>query len=144
MLSASTSVQKARYLNDSNLRHVPNSPLVLGSAKAAMPIIGRALTLGTRLSIEGKRYDNALRNTDVSCDPNGAAAVSCPAQGTTQTGVVWDVVLSGAIERFSATYALGLYNAMDWSFDTVPSTEYAQRTILQRPRSVLASLALKF
>jgi outer membrane receptor protein involved in Fe transport len=144
MLSASASVQKARYLNDSNLRQVPNSPLLLGALKASMPLIGRTLNLANRLSIEGPRYDNAFRNTDVACDPAGMTAVACPAQGTTETGVVWDIVLTGAIERFDASYALGLYNAMDWSYDTVPSTEYAQRTILQRPRSVLASVSLKF
>ncbi len=109
-----------------------------------MPIIGRTLNLATRLSIEGPRYDNALRRTDVACDPAGLTAVDCPAQGNTQTGVVWDIVFTGAVERFAATYAIGLYNAMDWSYDTVPSTEYAQRTIRQRPRSVLASLSFKF
>jgi len=144
MLSASASLQKARYLHDSNLRSVPNSPLLLGAIKAMMPVIGRTLNLATRLSIEGPRYDNALRHTDVACDSAGLIAVNCPAQGKTQTGVIWDIVFTGAIERFDANYALGLYNAMDWSYDTVPSTEYAQRTIRQRPRSVLASLSVKF
>lgn len=144
MLSASASVQKARYLNDDNLRDVPNSPLVLGALKAMMPIIGRSLNLASRLSIEGPRYDNALRRADLACDPDSVTVVACPAQGRTKTGAVWDVVLTGGVERFNATYALGLYNAMDWSYDTVPSTEYAQRTIRQRPRSVLASLSLKF
>ena len=144
MLSASASVQKARYLNDSNLRNVPNSPLVLGAVKAMMPIIGQTLRLATRLSIEGPRFDNALRRTDIACDPAGLTASACPAQGTTQTGAIWDIVFTGAIKRFDANYALGLYNAMDWTYDTVPSTEYAQRTIRQRPRSVLASLSLKF
>jgi outer membrane receptor protein involved in Fe transport len=144
MLSASVSVQKARYLNDGNRREVPNSPLLLGAVKAMMPLIGRTLNLATRLSIEGPRYDNSLRNTDIACDAAGMTAVTCPAQGTTKTGAVWDIVLTGAIERFDANYALGLYNAMDWSYDTVPSTEYAQRTILQRPRSALASISLKF
>jgi len=144
MLSASASLQKARYLNDDNLRNVPNSPLLLGAVKAMMPLIGRTLNLATRLSIEGPRYDNALRNSDLACDPAGLTAVACPAQGKTQTGAVWDIVFTGAIERFDANYALGLYNAMDWTYDTVPSTEYAQRTIRQRPRSVLASLSLKF
>ena len=144
MLSASASVQKARYLNDSNLRNVPNSPLVLGAVKAMMPLIGQTLNLATRLSIEGPRFDNALRRTDIACDPAGLTASACPAQGTTQTGAIWDIVFTGAIKRFDANYALGLYNAMDWTYDTVPSTEYAQRTIRQRPRSVLASLSLKF
>lgn len=144
MISASASVQKARYLNDDNRRNVPNSPLVLGATKAMMPLIGRTLRLASRVSIEGPRYDNALLKKDLTCDPSATAAVACPAQGTTTTGVVWDLVLTGAIERFDANYALGLYNLLDWSYDTVPSTEYAQRTIRQRPRSVLASLSLKF
>jgi outer membrane receptor protein involved in Fe transport len=144
MLSATTSVQKARYLRDDNLRQVPNSPLVLGSVKAAMPLIGRTLGLATRLSVEGPRYDNALRDTDISCDPDALTLEPCAPQGTTETGAVWDIVFTGAVERFDASYAVGLYNAMDWSYDTVPSTEYAQRTIRQRPRSVLASLSFKF
>jgi len=109
-----------------------------------MPLIGRTLKLASRLSVEGPRYDNAIFNKDVTCDPNAAVAVACPAQGNTTTGVVWDLVLTGAIERFDANYAVGLYNLMDWQYDTVPSTEYAQRTIRQRPRSALASLSLKF
>jgi outer membrane receptor protein involved in Fe transport len=144
MLSASTSVQKARYLNDENLRQVPNSPLVLGSAKGVVPIIGRSLTLATRLSIEGRRYDTQFRKSDVACDPNGLASAACPAQGTTDTGAIWDIVFSGAVERFHASYSIGLYNAADWRYDTVPSTEYVQRTIRQRPRSVLASVSMTF
>ena len=57
---------------------------------------------------------------------------------------MWDLVLSGNVERYNANYTLGLYNAMDWKYDTVPSTEYLQRTIRQRPRSLLASLGFKF
>jgi outer membrane receptor protein involved in Fe transport len=144
MLSASTSVQKARYLNDSNLRQVPNSPLVLAAAKAMMPIIGRTLNLATRVSVEGSRYDNQVHNVDVACDPAGANAVPCPAQGTTTPGVVWDLVFSGGLERFDANYSLGLYNVMDWQYDTVPSSEFVQRTIRQRPRTVAAAVSLKF
>ncbi|MES1175430.1 MAG: TonB-dependent receptor [Myxococcales bacterium] len=144
MLSASTSVQKARYLNDTNLREVPNSPLVLASAKGMMPIIGRTLNLATRVSIEGQRYDNQVHKADVTCDANGLAAVACPSQGTTDTGVIWDLMFTGALERFDANYAVGFYNLMNWQYDTVPSTEFTQRTIRQRPRSVVASVSVKF
>ncbi|HWA72475.1 MAG TPA: TonB-dependent receptor [Polyangiaceae bacterium] len=144
MLAAAFGVNNARYLKDDNLRHVPNSPTVLGSVKAAMPIIGRTLALATRMSVEGPRYDNQVFKTEVSCDPNGIDAVACPKQGTTDTGVVWDIVFTGAVERFNASYSLGVYNAMDWQYDTVPSTEFLQRTIRQRPRSLLASVSLKF
>ncbi|MEP7052541.1 MAG: TonB-dependent receptor [Pseudomonadota bacterium] len=144
MLSASTSLQKASYQNDSNRRNVPNSPLLLGAAKAMMPLIGRTLKLASRVSVEGPRYDNAIYNNDLTCDPNAALPAACPAQRETTAGVIWDLVLTGAIERFDANYAIGIYNLMDWQYDTVPSTEYAQRTIRQRPRSALASLSLKF
>jgi outer membrane receptor protein involved in Fe transport len=144
MLSASVSLNSARYLNDDNLRHVPNSPLILGAAKGAMPIIGRTLALATRLSVEGPRYDNQIYKADIACDPDGLDAAGCPKQGMTKTGVVWDLVFTGAVDRFNASYAVGVYNAMDWQYDTVPSTEFLQRTILQRPRSFLASLSLKF
>jgi outer membrane receptor protein involved in Fe transport len=144
LLSASASLQKARYLHDDNLRRVPNSPLVLGSAKAVVPIIGRTLVLATRLSVEGPRYDNQYRKTDVACDFEGQFPAACPRQGTTDTGVVWDIVVSGAVDRYNANYSLGIYNAMDWKYDTVPSTEYLQRTIRQRPRSLLASVGFKF
>ncbi|MGC4089400.1 MAG: TonB-dependent receptor [Polyangiaceae bacterium] len=143
-LSGSVSVQKARYLNDDNLRQVPNSPLVLGAAKAVVPIVGRALMLASRLSIEGPRYDNQYRKTDVACDEAGLTAVACPRQGTTDAGVVLDLVFSGTVNRYNASYSLGVYNAFDWQYDTVPSTEYLQRTIRQRPRSLLASLGFKF
>ncbi|MEO6603401.1 MAG: TonB-dependent receptor, partial [Polyangiaceae bacterium] len=94
MVSASASIQKARYQNDSNRRNVPNSPLLLAAAKAMMPLIGRTLKLASRVSIEGPRYDNQLYNKDVTCDPSAGLAVACPAQGTTTTGVVWDLVLT--------------------------------------------------
>ena len=125
-------------------RAVSGHPLLQAAAKGALPIIGRTLMLATRLSIDGPRYDQQFQKTAVSCDPNGVDAMPCPKQGTTQTGVVWDLVFSGTVERFKAKYALGLYNAMDWQYDTVPSSEFLQRTIRQRPRSVLASIALEF
>jgi outer membrane receptor protein involved in Fe transport len=144
MLASSVSVQRASYLNDDNLRRVPNSPLVLASAKAAMPILGRALALATRLSIDGPRPDNVNRERDAACDPDGEELAPCPEQGMTDTGVIWDIVFTGAVERFGVSYAVGFYNAMDWQYDTVPSTEYGQRTIRQRPRSLLASVELEF
>ncbi len=109
-----------------------------------MPLIGRVLTASTRLSIEGPRYDGKNRNVDIACDPTGATPVACEAQGTTDPGVIWDVVFGGTLERFNATYSVGAYNVMDWAYDTVPSAEYLQRTIRQRPRTVMAQLTVSF
>lgn len=131
MLSATYSLQKATYLSSSELRDVPNSPVHLASAKGAMPIIGRSLVGMTRLSIEGPRPDRNIHVTD-------------PPQGTTDTGVIWDLVLSGEAERLGVRYAIGAYNIMDWRYDAVPSGEFRQRTIVQSGRSILASVSASF
>lgn len=131
MVAATTSVQKARYLDDPTLRDVPNSPDVLGSVKGAVPIIGRSVMGMTRLTIEGPRPDRNVRDTD-------------PPQGRTETGVIWDLVLSGEAEKLGVRYNLGAYNLMDWKYSTVPSGEFRQRTIVQNGRTVLASVTVVF
>ena len=108
MLSGSVSVSRAGYvatIDDAGgqshtcignfyvdhvcggLGEVPNSPLVLASLKGAVPIIGRQLMLMSRLSFEGQRFDNAI-----------AAQTGVP-QGTTDPGLIWDIVFSGEVER---------------------------------------------
>jgi outer membrane receptor protein involved in Fe transport len=67
-----------------------------------------------------------------------------PPQGTTETGVIWDLVLSGDVEKLGVRWSLGAYNIADWRYDTVPSGEFRQRTIVQSGRSVLASVSATF
>lgn len=131
MVAASASVQKARYLDDPSLRDVPNSPDVLGSVKGAVPIIGRSLMGMTRVTLEGPRPDRNVRTTD-------------PPQGTTDAGVIWDLVLSGEAEKLGVRYNLGVYNLMDWKYDVVPSGEFRQRTLVQNGRTALASVTVSF
>lgn len=131
MFGATVSVQKASYLDAPLLREVPNSPLVLGSVRGSAPIIGRNLVLTTRVTVEGPR-------------PDGNSQASDPPQQTTETGVVWDLVFSGEIEKLQARYAIGLYNAADWRWDSVPSREFRQRTIVQSGRTALATLQVSF
>jgi len=96
MVAGSYSLQSASYVgsNADLLRRVPNSPVHLASLKGAVPIIGRTLMGMTRLSVEGGRPDRNSASTD-------------PPQLTTDTGVIWDLVLSGEIERMGVRYALG-------------------------------------
>ncbi len=143
MVAANYTLQKAEYLNDPNAREVPNSPRHLGSIKGVVPIVGRALTLGTRLSVIGPSYDLNKRNTALGCD-DGNGNLQCAPQGKTDAGAVWDIVLSGEAERLKLRYAVGLYNAMDWKYSTVPSAEYAQRTIRQPGRNVYAQVTMSF
>jgi outer membrane receptor protein involved in Fe transport len=137
MASASYSFQRARYVNATNLRRVPNSPEHLASIKAAAPLVGGALTIATRLSLEGIRHDNAVAARTES-------GLEAAPQGTTEPGFIWDIVLSGTAEKLGLRYNLGLYNAANTKYDTVPSTESPQRTIVQNGRTVLAALGATF
>ncbi len=150
MLSGSVSVSRAGYVTSvddgggkthqciglgvscGGLGEVPNSPLVLASLKGAVPIIGRQLMVMSRLSFEGERYDNAI-----------AVGTGAP-QGTTDPGLIWDIVFSGEVERLGVHYAVGAYNVMDWQYQAVPSVEFAQRVIPQRGRTFLASVSASF
>ncbi len=131
MVAASYSLQKARYLNDSTLGNVPNSPMHLASFKGAVPIIGKTLMAMSRVSLEGPRPDGNYRAVD-------------PPQRYTDTGVIWDLVLSGEVENMHLRYAIGAYNVADWRYDTVPSGEFRQRTIVQNGRTFLASGSVTF
>ena len=69
--------------------------------------------------IEGPRPDRNENPTD-------------PPQLKTDTGVVWDIVLSGEIEKMGIDYNIGLYNVLDWKYGIVPSTEFAQQQIIPK------------
>jgi outer membrane receptor protein involved in Fe transport len=145
MVSASYSVQKSRYLASgsvgdfigfkraANLREVPNSPNHLAAVKGGVPIIGRALLLMNRVSLEGPRFD---RN-----DREGADQ---PPQRETPAALLWDVVLSGAEPRWGLTYAFGVYNAFDTRWAVPISTEFRQTTMPQTGRTFLATGAITF
>ncbi len=115
----------------SDKRNVANSPVHSASLKGALPVINRALTLASRLSIEGPRYDRYENQSD-------------PAQGKTGSAVIWDIVFSGEEARYGIHYAFGVYNAFDWHYSAPVSTEFVQRTIAQPGRSFMASLEMKF
>ncbi len=113
-------------------RSVENSPVHLASLKGALPVINRALTFASRLSIEGPRYDRYENRTDPV------------AQGKTSGAVIWDLVFSGEEARYGVHYAFGVYNAFDWHYSAPVSTEFVQRAIQQPGRSYMASLDMKF
>ena len=53
------------------------------------------------------------------------------------------VLLTGALVEL-AVYKVGAYNVADWRYDTVPSGEFRQRTIVQNGRTFLASVSISF
>ncbi|MBX3192528.1 MAG: TonB-dependent receptor [Labilithrix sp.] len=143
MIAASYSFQKSKYLRSSsfsdfigfkqapNLRDVPNQPEHMGSLKGGVPILGRALLLMNRLTVEGPRPDR-----------NDQAGL--PEQRRTPPAVLWDIVFSGGEPRWGLTYAIGVYNAFDARWAVPISSEFRQTTMPQLGRSFLATGALAF
>lgn len=143
MLALSYSVQRSRFLNGTSLssllafkqspdfRRVANSPEHLGSIKGALPLLSRALTLASRLSLESGRYDRNERRGDA-------------AQGKTGAFAVWDIVVTGREARHGFSWAAGVYNAFDWRYSVPVSVEFPQRVIAQDGRSFLFSAELAF
>jgi len=137
MVSASYSFQRSRYIVESTgrpqdaLREVPNAPEHLFSARAAVPVVPELFTLMSRLTVEGPRWDRFDRGSD-------------PAQRRTDPGVVWDVMLSGRVERWGVRYAVGVYNVFDWRYVTPVSGEFDERlrAMPQLGRSFLFSATL--
>jgi outer membrane receptor protein involved in Fe transport len=110
---------------------VPDSPQYLGSLRGAIPLLSRALTLASRLSIEGPRYDRFERSTDGPQGRSGAAAI-------------WDLILSGEESRHGTSYAVGVYNLFDWRYRLPMSSEFTQRRLIQNGRTVLATFKVAF
>jgi outer membrane receptor for ferrienterochelin and colicin len=132
MVAAQYSYQHTQYLNnDGSLREVPNSPNHLASVKGAVPILGRVLMAMTRLSFEGPRYDKYDQSTD-------------PPQQQTDPLFLWDLVLSGEVERYGVRYNLGLYNATDQRYYLPVSREFVQTNIEQNGRTLLAQASVSF
>ena len=139
MYSASYSLQRSQYLrsgdfndyltfaSNSAFREVPNSPTHLLSARAAVPILSRALTAMTRISYVSSRYDRNDQAGD-------------PAQGLTEPAVIWDLVLSGVEPRWGIRYSLGVYNLFDWREYNPVSAEFLQTSIQQAGRTLLATV----
>jgi len=139
MISASYGYSRSRFLasedladlfslsKDPTTRHVANSPEHTASLKGALPVIGRAALLASRLTLEGPRWDRF--ETD-GPDP----------QRSTETFVIWDLVLTGEERRSGISWGLGVYNAFDWRYSLPVSFEFKQRTIPQNGRTLFATL----
>ncbi len=143
MVGASYAAQRSRFLAEDSLsalllfdqssdfRRVANSPEHLATIKGAVPILGRAVTLGSRLTFETGRYD---RNERIDDDP----------QGKTDAFAVWDVVFSGEEPRWGLSWAAGVYNAFDWRYALPVSSEFRQSTMSQSGRTLLLSADVTF
>jgi outer membrane receptor protein involved in Fe transport len=142
MAGASYSYQQASYLagtwtdlwthhRAADLREVPNSPRHMASLRGAVPLLARALTLMTRVSWVGPRFDRHARLSD-------------PDQTETPSEFLWDAVLSGGESRVGLQYSIGVYNALDCRVGLPVSSEFRQTTVPMMGRSLLLHLAVTF
>lgn len=139
MFSVSYGYQHATILEDESagallglrtsegVRHVANAPEHLATLKGAVPLLGRNVTLGSRLTIEGPRYDRFELESDA--EP----------QGRTNGFAIWDVVFSGYEVASGVRWAAGVYNAFDWRYSLPTSSEFVQTRIAQNGRTFLLS-----
>jgi len=134
MLAGNVSVQKTRYLSDSEgeYRKLPNSPELLGAVRGGIPIVPRALVLTSRVSYVGPRWDRYERND------------AAETQEKTDPALIWDLVFTGEAERTGIRWGVGVYNAFDWRWVAPVSGEFRQRSILQNGRTFYASLSVAF
>lgn len=108
----SYSWQRTRIDSLSASLTVPNSPVHLGSVKVVVPILGRELRLGSRLSVDAGRLDRL-----------GAQI---------QPILLWDVALSGKIPDVGLSYSAGVRNLLDWKYGYPVGREILDRQVAQQ------------
>lgn len=144
MFEVSYSLQLAAYLSSEDLgalltfdksplyRDVANVPAHMATIKGAVPILKKALTLGTRLTFEGPRATKQeLAGDDVPQDQTSAY-------------FIWDVVLRGEERRLGLTYAFGVYNAFDAQYRYPVGYDFTENTFPGHRRTFMADLGLRF
>lgn len=142
MAAINYSHQRSRYLADTSLhslfsmarapsvREVSNAPEHLVSLKGAMPLLGPAVTLASRVTLEGPRYDRY-------------ESIDEPEQARTQAFALWDVILSGN-DPDMLHWAVGIYNAFDTRYSLPVGPEHLMRTIRQNGRTLALSADIRF
>lgn len=141
MAEAGYSLQTAAFLASEGLgdllsfqtsdehQNVANVPNHLVSAKGAAPIVGKALSLGSRVTAESPRETSEERIEDGT-------------QSSTEPFFIWDVVLSGRENHSGVSYSFGVYNVTDNRYELPLSAEFSQATFPQPGRTFLAQLGL--
>jgi outer membrane receptor protein involved in Fe transport len=141
MAETGYSIQTAAFLNSENPQDllswktsdvhqdVANVPMHLVSAKGAVPIVGKALTMGSRLTAESSR----ATNQELAVDGK---------QSSTDPFFIWDVVLSGREGPSGVSYSFGVYNVTDNRYELPLSAEFSQPSFPQPGRTFLAQVGL--
>lgn len=111
-----------------DFRNVANSPTHAATFKGVAPFLLKGVSLGTRVSLQDRRWDRYELAGDV-------------AQQRSQAAVIWDLVLSAEDEKRRIRAAFGVYNLLDWVYRYPVGSEYEKlRTIPGGGRSILVSL----
>jgi len=113
---------------DSERRHVSNYPAHILGLRAVAPLIPEKLLLGTRWTYVDRRWTRY--------DPG-----EVDVQVQTDAAVLWDLVLSGEVNRYGLGYYVGAYNLFDWRYSLPVGFEFRQRAMPQLGRSMVVGLS---
>jgi outer membrane receptor protein involved in Fe transport len=91
--------------------------------------VGKALTMGSRLTAESSR----ATNQELAVDGK---------QSSTDPFFIWDVVLSGREGPSGVSYSFGVYNVTDNRYELPLSAEFSQPSFPQPGRTFLAQVGL--
>ena len=140
MVEANYGLQRASFLKSESVSdlvtfgqttrrsHVSNVPSQNIALRAFAPILDKRLLLGTRWTFIDRRWTRY--------DPNSGVE-----QKTTDSAILWDIVLSGTEGRSGIGYYAGVYNLFDWRYSLPVGFEFKQTTMPQLGRSVVAGLS---
>ncbi|EYF05928.1 TonB-dependent receptor domain-containing protein [Chondromyces apiculatus] len=127
MAAASYSFAQARYVGGAApYPNVPNSVQHMGSVRGTIPLFGKILALASKLTVEGPRYDTSED------------------QQQTDPALIWDLVLSGQLDRGGLSYNIGVYNLADWRYSLPLAPDFASTRMPQNGRTFMANANLTF
>jgi outer membrane receptor protein involved in Fe transport len=130
-LASADFADQISWTRSNSYQGVANVPNHVAALKGAVPIIGRSVTLGARLTGESGRLTREEAATDLP-------------QLRTKPFFYADFTLMGVEPITGIRYNFGVYNAFDWQVELPVSAEYSMRTFAQRGRTFMADVTFQF
>lgn len=123
MLSGQASFQRTRIGGLTAEEEFTNSPVLLATAMGAVPLGGN-VTLAQKVRAESPRLARSGYETPWAC--------------------IWDVTLTGRINKPNIQYGIGVRNLLDWDIEHPGGPDVRQDVLPQRGRDFYASVTLGF
>ncbi|MCA9515124.1 MAG: TonB-dependent receptor [Myxococcales bacterium] len=124
MFSLSYTLADAREGDALSGARIPSSPTHLAAAKLIVPLLGREMSLATRLTVDAGR---------LARDGEKLGA-----------GVLWDLGLWGLVAGGRVEYSVSVRNLLDWDYRYPVGDDVLDRTVPAPGVSVVADLTARF